>query len=41
MEATFEKLRQPSLRNIALDIYAKFRQNQDIFDGQNAGLKHA
>ena len=41
MEAKFEKLRQPSLRNIVLYIYAKFRQNQDMFDGQNAGLKHA
>ena len=41
MGAKFEKLRQGSLRNIVLNIYAKFRQNQDMFDGQNAGLKRA
>ena len=35
METKFEKLRQRFLRNIVLYIYAKFRQNQDMFDGQN------
>ena len=36
-----QNLKNCPLRNIVLNIQAKFRRNQDMFDGQNAGLKRA